>query len=75
MGKTTVSKPLKVLLGDSFEVHDFDEVKPIQKFIDDNVYYSDVMREEAQEYGIDIVDTTDLSPEQVAQAVADKINP
>lgn len=47
--------------------------KSVQKFIDDNVYYSSIMRKEAQEYGIKIIDTTTLLPEQVAQKIYEYI--
>lgn len=43
--------------------------KPVQKFIDDNVYYSSIMRQEAAKFGIKIIDTTTLSPEQVAENI------
>lgn len=47
--------------------------KPVQKFIDDNVYYSSIMRDIAQKHNLKIIDTTRLSPTQVANEVAEYV--
>lgn len=43
--------------------------KTVEKFIADNIYYSSILRKECEEAGCKIVDTTTLSPEEVAQLV------
>jgi broad-specificity NMP kinase len=43
--------------------------KSVQKFIDDNIYYSSVIREEAKDYGTKSINTSFLSPEQVAMEI------
>jgi 2-phosphoglycerate kinase len=48
--------------------------KPVQRFIDDNILFSKVMREEATKYGVKIIDTTQLTPEQVAKNIVDYLN-
>jgi 2-phosphoglycerate kinase len=48
--------------------------KTVQKFIGDNVWFSSKLREEAQRYGLGIVDTSALTPEEVAQEVVKKLN-
>lgn len=44
--------------------------KPIREFIDGNVWYAKKMREESREDGLSIIDTSSLSPEEVAGQVA-----
>lgn len=48
--------------------------KTIQRFVSDNVRFSSKLREEAQQYGLDVVDTSALTPEQVAQEIVKKLN-
>lgn len=45
--------------------------KPVTEFIDSNVYYCDVMREECVADGCKIIDTSTLTPSEVAQSVVD----
>lgn len=47
--------------------------KPVNKFIEDNVYYCDVMKKECQEDACKIVDTSHLDPEAVAEKVIELI--
>ena len=44
--------------------------KPVREFIDGNVWYAKKMREESREDGLPIIDTSSLSPEEVAGQVA-----
>jgi len=44
--------------------------KPVNEFIESNVYYCKIMREECTKDGCKIIDTFHLSPEQVAGEVA-----
>lgn len=43
--------------------------KPVNEFIESNVYYCDIMRKECTEEGCKIVDTSNSTPEEVAQEV------
>ncbi len=45
--------------------------KSVEEFIEDSVNFSSVMHEEAQNYGVDIIDTTELSPNQVASKIVE----
>jgi 2-phosphoglycerate kinase len=47
--------------------------KSVQQFIDDNVNFSSVIRDEASKYNVPIINTDSLNPEQVAQEVAKQI--
>lgn len=44
--------------------------KPVTEFIDGNVWYAKKMREESKEDGLPIIDTSNLSPAEVAQKIA-----
>jgi len=44
--------------------------KPVTEFIDGNVWYAKKMREESREDGLPVIDTSKLSPEEVARQVA-----
>lgn len=44
--------------------------KPVTEFIDGNVWYAKKMREESAEDGLPIIDTSGLSPMEVAQQIA-----
>lgn len=48
--------------------------KSLEQFIEDNVNFASVLREEAKEYGVAVIDTTESTPDQVAQEIADVIN-
>lgn len=43
--------------------------KPIMEFIDGNVWYAKKMREESIDDGLPIIDTSKLSPEEVAEEI------
>lgn len=43
--------------------------KPVQEFIDGNVWYSQKMREESAGEGLPLVDTSNKTPEEVAREV------
>jgi thymidylate kinase len=47
--------------------------KPIEEFISGNVWYCGKMREEFEKAGYPIIDTSLLSPEEVAKKVADLV--
>ncbi len=47
--------------------------KSLEQFVDDNVNFASTLRQEANEYGVEVIDTTELTPEQVAQKAADLI--
>ena len=47
--------------------------KSIEQFIQDNINFSQTMRDEAKQYGIAILNTNDLKPEQVAEEVIKSI--
>lgn len=48
--------------------------KPLEQFVEDNINFASVIRDEAKEYGVEIIDTTESNPDQVAQKIADVIN-
>jgi len=48
--------------------------KPINEFIESNVWYSTKMREESLADGLPVIDTSSFTPEQVASKVVDLIN-
>lgn len=48
--------------------------KPIQKFIDDNIYYSSILREDIKKLGAKIINTSKLNPEEVAKEVYDYLS-
>jgi broad-specificity NMP kinase len=57
----------------------FDETKkvigkPVTEFIESNVYYCDIMRKECVEEGWDVIETSDLTPEEVAEKVSQLVN-
>lgn len=43
--------------------------KPVNEFIESSVYYSKIMREESEKENLKIVDTSDISPEEVARKI------
>ena len=43
--------------------------KPVQEFIDGNIYYAKQMREESIADGLTVIDTSLLSPEKVAREI------
>ncbi|MGV8084628.1 MAG: AAA family ATPase [Candidatus Bilamarchaeum sp.] len=45
--------------------------KSVDEFIEDSVNFSSVMHDEAQNYGVDIIDTNELSPDQVADKIVE----
>lgn len=47
--------------------------KSVEQFIVDNMNFAQTMRDEAKSFGIDIIDTASLSPENIAQEVISKI--
>ncbi|MDB5189303.1 MAG: hypothetical protein JWL82_260 [Parcubacteria group bacterium] len=47
--------------------------KPVQEFIEGNVWYAKKMREESLEEGLTVIDTSSLSPEEVAGQVSTNI--
>ena len=47
--------------------------KPLEQFIDENINYASVIRSEAQEYGVDIIDTSEKTPDQVAKQIISTI--
>ena len=48
--------------------------KPVQEFIESNVYYCDIMRKEGVEEGAKIIDTSHSTPEEVARKVLDIVS-
>ncbi len=54
---------------DSVEIIERVSGKSVQQFIQDNIDFSGTIRDEAEQFGINIVDTTSLSPEEVAKEV------
>ena len=48
--------------------------KPVKEFIDGNIWYAKQMREESIADGLTVIDTSLLSPEEVAQNIVDAIN-
>jgi thymidylate kinase len=55
---------------ESIEIIEKVSGKPVQKFIDDNAYYSAIMREEARQYGVKVIDTSVLAPRDVAKEIS-----
>jgi 2-phosphoglycerate kinase len=47
--------------------------KTVDQFIQDNINFSETIRDEAKEYGIRIINTTPLNPEEVAKTVIDEL--
>lgn len=47
--------------------------KSVEKFIEGNVYYSNILRESCLKYGYDVVDTTGKRPEEVTKEVVNII--
>lgn len=47
--------------------------KSVEKFIEGNVYYSNILRESCLQYGYDVVDTTGKRPEEVTKEVVNII--
>lgn len=47
--------------------------KPVSEFINDNVWFAEKMKSEFEEYNYPIIDTSDLSPAEVAEKVAEII--
>jgi broad-specificity NMP kinase len=45
--------------------------KPVTEFIESNVYYCDIMRTESAAEGAHIIDTSDLTPLEVAEKVVE----
>jgi broad-specificity NMP kinase len=48
--------------------------KTVQQFIDDNVNFSSILREEAKQHEVPIIQTSHLSPKEVAQEIFEKLN-
>jgi hypothetical protein len=48
--------------------------KPVREFIDGNIWYAKQMREESVADGLAVIDTSLLSPEEVARKVVDALN-
>lgn len=47
--------------------------KSVHQFIKDNVNFISIMREEAKQRGLDVIDTSNLTPEAVAQEISKRI--
>jgi len=48
--------------------------KPVNEFIESNVYYCDIMRKECLEGGCKVIDTSNRTPEEVAKSVVNLLN-
>jgi 2-phosphoglycerate kinase len=48
--------------------------KTVEQFIQDNVNFSGTIRDEARQYGVAIINTDNITPEQVAREVARNIS-
>jgi len=48
--------------------------KPVNEFIESNVYYCPIMRKESVEDGAKIIDTSNLTPEEVAKRVVNLVS-
>ncbi|MEK7100904.1 MAG: hypothetical protein AAB921_02280 [Patescibacteria group bacterium] len=48
--------------------------KPVTEFIDGNVWYAKKMREESRDDGLTVLDTSELTPEEVAKKIVEVIS-
>ncbi len=48
--------------------------KPLEQFIGDSINFARILKEEAQKYGYEVIDTSELGPEQVAEHLINTIN-
>lgn len=47
--------------------------KPLEQFVEENVNFASVLRDEAAGAGVKIIDTSEIPPEQVAQEIVEEI--